>query len=376
MNSLPVSLFLDELPALLSLIGELVKIESPSTDKAAVDRLGKRIIRECQELGGEVQVFQQPLAGDHIRCCWGKGPAGILLLSHMDTVFDLGTLEKLPFRQVDQKLWGPGVLDMKSSLALLFRVLRMFKQKGAWPVGPVTALFTSDEETGSLTSRQLIETEARQAAVVFTLEPALTNGALKTARKGTGDIEIHVKGVASHAGIDHEKGRNAIEELAHHILAAQRLTAYERGTTVNVGVINGGTRSNVVPEEAHALIDFRVTQMDEAGRLEQWANQLTPVIAGTHLTAKFDLNRPPMPRDAIMGRTFEKAQAIGRELGLHLAEGSTGGGSDANFVAPLGIPVLDGLGAVGDGAHSDREFVWVDSLPERAALLAALLVNW
>jgi glutamate carboxypeptidase len=241
---------------------------------------------------------------------------------------------------------------------------------------PVTALFTTDEETGSLTSRALIETEARQAGVVFTLEPGMANGALKTARKGTGDIEIHVKGVASHAGVDHEKGRNAIEELAHHVLAAQRLTAYDRGTTVNVGVINGGTRSNVVPDEAHALIDFRVTQMSEAARLEQWLAQLTPVIPGASLATHFELNRPPMPRDATMVQTFEKAQAIGRELGLDLTEGSTGGGSDANFVAPLNIPVLDGLGAVGDGAHSEREYVLVESLPQRAALLAALLLNW
>lgn len=376
MQPLPVSHFTGELPAITALIGELVKIESPTTEKTAVDRFGARIIRECLDLGGKVQVFQQAQAGDHIRCRWGSGPGGILLLSHMDTVFDLGTLHKLPFRQVDRKLWGPGVLDMKSSMALLFQVLRVLKQNGVTLLRPVTALFTTDEETGSLTSRELIETEARQAAVVFTMEPGLSNGALKTARKGTGDIEIHVKGVASHAGVDHEKGRNAIEELAHHVLAAQQLTAYERGTTVNVGVISGGTRSNVVPEEAHALIDFRVTQIAEASRLEQWASQVAPVIAGTSLMTKFDLNRPPMPRDETMARTFEKAQAIGRELGLALTEGSTGGGSDANFVAPLGIPVLDGLGAVGDGAHSDREYVLVDSLPERAALLAALLANW
>ena len=373
---IPVELFSDDLPAIVSLIQELVTIESPSTEKAAVDRLGRRVIRECQELGGEIQVFPQPQVGDHIRCRWGNGPDGILLLSHIDTVFDLGALDKSPFRQVDQKLWGPGVLDMKSSLAMLFSVLRAFSQKGIRPARPVTALFTTDEETGSLTSRELIEAEARQAAVVFTLEPGLANGALKTARKGTGDIELHVKGIASHAGVDHEKGRNAIEELAHHVLAAQQLTAYDRGTTVNVGVINGGTRPNVVPEEAHALIDFRVTRMDEADRLEQWVNHLAPIIAGASLSATFALNRPPMPRDATMVRTFEKAQMIGRELGLHLAEGSTGGGSDANFVAPLGIPVLDGLGAVGDGAHSDREYVLVDSLPERAALLAALLYNW
>lgn len=376
MKTLPTSLFSDWLPAIQALIGELVGIESPSTEKAAVDRFGERIRQECRELEAEVQVFQQPQAGNHLRCRWGSGPGGILLLSHMDTVFDLGTLARLPFRQEDGKLWGPGVLDMKSSMALLFTVLRVLRQHGLSASRPLTALFTSDEETGSLTSRELIETEARQAAVVFTLEPGLANGALKTARKGTGDIELHVKGLAAHAGVDHEKGRNAIEELAHHVLAAQRLTAYERGTTVNVGVISGGTRSNVVPDQAQARIDFRVTHMDEAGRLEKWAQSLAPVISGTQVSAAFELNRPPMPRDATMARTFERAQEFGRELGLSLIEGSTGGGSDANFVAPLGIPVLDGLGAVGDGAHSEHEYVRLDSLPERAALLAALITRW
>jgi len=204
----------------------------------------------------------------------------------------------------------------------------------------------------------------------------VASGAIKTARKGTGDIEIQVRGVSAHAGIDHAKGRNAIAELAHHVIAAQSLTDYERGTTVNVGVIHGGTRGNVVPDEASALVDFRVTTMDEFHRLEGWVKTLAPVTPGTTVSAALTLNRPPMPRDATMQQSFVKAQALARQLGFELSEGSTGGGSDANFVAPLGIPVLDGLGGVGDGAHSEREYVLVDSLPERAALLAALLLNW
>ena len=257
-----------------------------------------------------------------------------------------------------------------------YPTLRLFRQAGVWPQRPLTALFTTDEETGSLTSRALIEAEARQAGVVFCLEPAMASGAVKTARKGTGDIEIKVRGAAAHAGVDHAKGRNAIEELAHHILAAQKLTNYETGTTVNVGVVGGGTRPNVVPDEAHALIDLRVAQMDEYQRLENWTKSLAPVIAGTALQAEITLNRPPMPRDATMIRTYEKVREIGRTLGLELGEGSTGGGSDANFVAPLGVPVMDGLGAIGDGAHSEREYVLAASLPERAALLAALLTQW
>lgn len=376
MTTLPFSLFQEITPSIQSLIQELVEIESPSTEKSAVDRLGARIIREVKELKGDVRVFEQDQNGNNIRARWGSGEGGILLLAHMDTVFDLGTLAVNPFRNRDGRLTGPGVLDMKSSTAMLLSALRLFQRQGLWPTRPITALFTSDEETGSLTSRELIEAEARQAALVLTLEPALANGALKTARKGTGDIEIHVKGLAAHAGVDHAQGRNAIEELAHHILAAQRLTDYERGTTVNVGVIGGGTRSNVVPDQAMAQIDFRVTVMDEFRRLEQWVKHLTPVVAGTSLHTTIDLNRPPMPRDATMIRTFEKAKAIAQEIGLSLTEGSTGGGSDANFVAPLGIPVLDGLGPVGDGAHSEREYVLASSIPERTALLAALLLNW
>lgn len=376
MPTLPIDLFTQNLPNLQSLIKELVEIESPSTDKAAVDRFGRRLILELQALGGVVEVITQQSTGDQLISRWGKGPGGILLLYHMDTVFDLGTLARQPFHASDDKLFGPGISDMKSSIAMLMIILRLFHQHSLSPDYPITALFTADEETGSLTSRQLIETEARQAAIAFCMEPALSNGAIKTARKGTGDIEIQAKGVAAHAGIDHAQGRNAIEELAYHILDAQKLTDYRRGTTVNVGVIAGGTRGNVVPDEAHALIDFRVTDLAEINRLEQWVETLSPTLEGTQISATLTLNRPPMPRDATMAHTYQKAQSIAREIGLELTEGSTGGGSDANFVASLGIPVLDGLGAVGDGAHSDHEFVHIASLAERSALLAALLLNW
>jgi glutamate carboxypeptidase len=373
---LPAALFSQTLPALKDLLAGLVNIESPSNDKAAVDRLGQRLIPELRALDGDVQVVAQAGAGDHIRCRWGNGPGGMLVLCHTDTVFDLGTLARQPYREAGGRIYGPGVLDMKGSLAMLLTVLRLFRQESAWPQRPLTALFTTDEETGSLTSRAFIESEARQAGVAFCLEPALASGAIKTARKGTGDIAIHVTGVAAHAGIDHPTGRNAIAELAHHVLAAQQLTDYDRGTTVNVGVIHGGTRANVVPAEASALVDFRVTSLEEVHRLENWANTLSPIIQGTTVSAALALNRPPMPRDATMAQAFAKARDIARQTGMQLAEGSTGGGSDANFVAPLGIPVLDGLGAVGDGAHSEREYVLVSSLPERAALLSALLLSW
>jgi len=376
MANLAVGNFSQQQREIIKLIGELVSIESPSTDKAAVDRLGNRLQAELRSLAADVQVYSNPNHGNHLRARWGNGSKGILLLANMDTVFDLGTLAKNPFREEEGRLHGPGVQDMKSSIAMMLTCLRVFQQENCWPQLPVTALFTSDEETGSLISRELIEREASEAAVVFCLEPALANGAVKTARKGTGDIFLNVKGVASHAGVDHEKGRNAIEELAHQVLAAQKLTDYTRGTTVNVGVIRGGTRSNVVPEDAGADIDFRVTVIEEYQRLKHWAEGVAPVLNGTSVSATIDLNRPPMPRDEIMIATFGKARMIAREIGLDLTEGSTGGGSDANFVAPLGVPVLDGLGPVGDGAHSDREYVKVDSIAERTALMAALMLNW
>jgi glutamate carboxypeptidase len=265
---------------------------------------------------------------------------------------------------------------MKSGIAILLTVLRLFNQNNIWPARSLTTIFTSDEEIGSFSSRQLIESEAKKAAVVFCLEPGLPNGALKTSRKGIGDIQISVQGVSAHAGADHEKGRNAIEELAYHVLAAQKLTDYGKGTTVNVGVISGGTRSNVVPEEAHTQVDFRVISTEELKRLEEWVINLKPIIQGTKISAELTLNRPPMPRDESMISTFERAKSIAKGIDLALSEGSTGGGSDANFVAPLGIPVLDGLGAVGEGAHSDSEYVLTESLAERAALQAALLLNW
>ena len=373
---LSLELFQKELPAIQSLLQEMVEIKSPSTDKAAVDRMGQRIQRELRSLDGTIEIVPQSQHGDQILSRWGTGPDGILFLCHMDTVFDLGTLARRPFQAVADRLEGPGVQDMKSGIAMLLSVLRMLKQHNLWPERPLTALFTSDEETGSLVSRDLIEAEARRAGLVLCLEPALANGALKTSRKGTGDIELLVKGVASHAGVDHARGRNAIEELAYHILDAQKLSDTMRGTTVNVGVVSGGTRPNVVPDEAQALIDFRILEDQEFARLEEWAKHLTPHIDGTRLSASITLNRPPMPRDATMIRAFQKTQAIGRSLGLDLEEGSTGGGSDANFVAPLGVPVLDGLGAVGDGAHSEREYILTQSLAERSALLAALIVNW
>lgn len=369
--------FLDQTEDLVTLLKQIVAIESPSTDKAAVDRLGVFLADELRQLGAVVTVDRQTEVGDHLIGRWGSARQdGLLVLCHMDTVFDLGTLARQPIREANGRLYGPGTIDMKSSLAMTLVALRWLKQQRRWPDRPVTVLFTSDEEIGSEHSRALIEAQAREAALVLCLEPCLSDGSLKTARKGIGGMTITTRGRATHAGADHENGRNAIEELAHHILAAQSLTDYARGTTVNVGVIAGGTRSNVVPDEARAEVDYRVATPEEAARLEQWMADRQPVTREAGVSVSGGLNRPPMPRDATMAATFQRAQQIAAAIGLTLGEGSTGGGSDANFVAPLGVPVLDGLGALGNGAHSEREHVVVASLPERTALLAALLTAW
>jgi len=364
---------------LVALLKRLVEIESPTTDKASVDRVGAVVSEELRQLGATVTIHETAAAGDQVLGRWdptGQDEVGILVLCHMDTVYNLGTLASQPCREVDGRLMGPGTMDMKGSIAMLLTALRALREAGQWPARPLTALFTSDEETGSDTSRELIETLARRAELVLCLEPCLPDGSLKTWRKGVGDFEITVRGKAAHAGADHERGRNAIEELAHQIVAVQKLTDYDKGTTVNVGVVAGGSRSNVVPDLARAYVDLRVMTPAEGDRITAWMQQLQPMLAGTSIEVTGGLNRPPMPRDERMAATFAKAKSLAKQLGLALTEGGTGGGSDANFVAPLGVPVLDGLGALGNGAHSEREHVIIARLPERTALLAALLSDW
>jgi len=371
--------FAPQSAAMVDLVRSLAAIESPTTDKAAIDRLGADLAARLAALGAIVTIEQQETAGDHIMARWPAGGSDrgpLLILSHMDTVWGLGTLARRPMRENDGRLYGPGVLDMKGGIAVALTALRSLRERGAWPARPVVALFTSDEETGSLTSRPLIEAEARKAALALVLEPGLKDGELKTARKGTGYLRLVATGRASHAGADHAGGRNAIVELAHHVLAAQELTDYTAGTTVNVGVISGGTRTNVVPDHAEALADIRVANPAEAQRLAQWAVARRPVIEGASIGATLTLNRPPMARDATMIETFRRAQTIASQLGLELSEGSTGGGSDGNFAAALGVPVLDGLGPWGDGGHAKHEHLVIASLAERAALLAALLSEW
>ena len=363
-------------PAMVALLKELVEIESPSHDKAAVDRVGKRVAAECRRLGAAVTIHPQPAVGDLLEACWGSGRDGILLLAHMDTVHPLGTLARMPFRELEGRLHGPGTEDMKGGIAIALSALAALVEAKRLPARPVTALFTSDEEIGSPASRPHIERLARASALVLVLEPGMPDGALKIWRKGVGDFTVTVRGKAAHAGSDHRVGRNAIEELARQVLAIQAMTDYERGTTLNVGTIRGGSATNVVPEEAVAEVDLRVMQPGEAERIQAALYALQPSLDGTTIEVTGELNRPPLPADARMQATFARAQQIAAGIGIELRASGTGGASDANFVAPLDIPVLDGLGAVGDGQHSEREYVLRESLPARAALLAELMEHW
>ncbi len=363
----------------LKLLKQLAAIESPSTDKAAVDRCSAFVEDTFRELGLATRRVPAAATGDQLMADWpgGDAQAGhILALMHLDTVWPIGTLDRMPIREEGERLYGPGVYDMKAGVAIAWLAARALSDLRQSPRRFIRLLFTGDEEIGSDSSVELIRAEAQQSDLVLIMEPALPGGELKTARKGVGGFKVIAHGRSSHAGGNHEKGVNAIEELANQVLALQKLTDYERGTTVNVGVIRGGTRSNVVPNRAEMHVDFRAATMAEAERITQAFQSLRSVLPEARLEVTGGLNRPPMERNATMIATFEKAHRIAASIGLALKEGSTGGGSDGNFTAALGVPTLDGLGARGDGAHALHEHIVIESLAERATLLAALWMQW
>jgi len=371
-------------PDMLALLKRLVETESPSHDKSAVDRVGMLVAEECRRLGAQVEIHSQTEIGNHIEARFfhprrlpqdKTGANGILLLAHMDTVFPLGTLERMPFHEKNGRVFGPGVADMKGGIVVALAAVAAVLEIGSL-VHPITALFTSDEEIGSVTSRALIEELASESALVLVLEPGMEDGSVKTWRKGVGEFTVQVRGRAAHAGGDHEKGRNAIEEMAYQVLAIQRLTDYSKGTTLNAGVIRGGIASNVVPDDASLEVDLRVMQPGEADRISAAMQALKPVLDGTSLEVTGGLERPPMPFNDTIKATFEKVKAIAANTNIELKASGTGGASDANFVALLGIPVLDGLGPAGGEYHSEREFIFRDSLPERTKLVAAILREW
>jgi glutamate carboxypeptidase len=361
---------------ILELLAKLVRLESPSRDKPALDTLAAFLADRLTQLVGAVEIISNPIGGDHVlgRFSHDSHLRPALVLGHFDTVWPLGTLERMPFRVGDGRAYGPGIFDMKASLAILLTVLDQLRKNANLVRRPIWVLFTSDEEIGSPTSRDLIEKLAVDCAYVLVLEPALANGGLKTARKGVGRFRLEVEGRAAHAGVAPQDGRSAIVELAHQILRLQKLQDLTAGTTINIGVIQGGTTSNVVPAKASADLDVRVASMAEESRIVAAFQSLVPEIDGTRLILTGSFNRPPMERTPAVAALFEQARAIGlATLGLSLPEGSTGGASDGNFTAALGLPTLDGLGACGGGAHADDEHVLVASLPQRALLLFHLL---
>jgi glutamate carboxypeptidase len=356
-------------------IEALARLESPSTDKTSVDRCGAMLAEMLRSIGADVGILSQRIRGDHIHAVIGGTGQRVMMLGHFDTVWPVGTLERMPLRRDGDRLYGPGVFDMKAGITIaLTAVAALRATSTAHP--PITMLWTTDEEIGSETSRAAVESHARNSAAVLVLEPALPGGALKTARKGCGEFELTVHGIAAHAGLDPGKGASAIHELATQVAAIERLQDLSRGISVNVGVISGGSRANVVAEQARAVIDARAPTRAAAEEIERALGHLQPSRPGTRLTITGSFQRPPMERTAAAAELFSRAAAVAALLGRELAEGSAGGGSDGNFTAALGVATLDGLGAIGDGAHAVHEHVEMQALPWRAALVAGLLARF
>jgi len=364
----------------LHLLKRLVEIESPSHDKRAVDRLARIVASEWRRRGARVRILRNRDRGNHVLVELVLSPQrdsarrSLLVLGHLDTVYPVGTLAKMPFRISGGRAWGPGTFDMKGGLVIALAAADALRALKISPRRRMVFLWTSDEEIGSAASRKIIEREARKSEAVFVLEPSFgVEGRLKTQRKGVGEAELIVSGRSAHAGIAPETGVNAVHELALQIVRLLKLNDARRGITVQANVIHGGTASNVVPARARALLDVRVSRAVDALRLNRKLHALRPMLPGAKIQIIGGVNRPPMERTAGIAALLSQAQRLAREIGVSLGEASTGGGSDGNFTAALGIRTLDGLGAVGDGAHSPAEHIRIAALSERAALLAGLL---
>jgi glutamate carboxypeptidase len=368
--------FTERLDRMVADVRELVEIESPSDDKAAVDRLSHVVAAKFTAIGGAVRFHPARDFGNHLQVDFAGSESEnpVLLLGHYDTVYPLGTLPTMPCHLVNGKLTGPGVLDMKSGIGLMLHAIAALKDWHGDLPRPVTVLLVSDEEVGSDSSRAITESLAKKAAAVLVLEPSYgLRGAVKTARKGVGEYQVRVTGKASHAGLDFEKGANAIVELARQIERIAGFTDLKKGLTVNVGIVGGGTRTNVVPAEALARVDVRIARRNDAAGIDKKMRGLRAFNRKCKVELSGGVNRPPMERAAGIAGLYEVAAGIARDLGWKLAEAAVGGGSDGNFTAGLGIPTLDGLGGVGDGAHAVHEHIVISELPRRAALLAGLI---
>jgi glutamate carboxypeptidase len=358
-------------------IRQLVEIESPSDNKQAADRLGQLLCAKFEALGGRTHFYRNRQFGDHLRVDFPAGAGEpVLLLGHYDTVYPLGTLASMPCRIENGRLYGPGAFDMKSGIALMLHAIEAFQAgHGALP-RPVKVLLVSDEEVGSESSRSITEALARECAAVLVLEPAAgLRGAVKTSRKGVAEYTLRVQGVSAHAGLEPTKGHSAILELAQQVIIIHQLIDLRRGLSMNVGVIQGGTRSNVIAAGASAMIDVRIQSAKQAARVERTLRSLKPFDQHCSLEISGGINRMPMERTAGVAALYEKAKSIASQIDWRLQEAAVGGGSDGNFTAALGIPTLDGMGGVGDGAHAVHEHIVISELPRRASLLAGMIEN-
>ncbi|HTX35963.1 MAG TPA: M20 family metallopeptidase [Bryobacteraceae bacterium] len=365
--------------AIIETIRAFAECESPSDDPKAVGRFVELITSRAARLA-RAKTHNGGRFGKHLVCEMtlpGRPKMGqILALGHSDTVWPMGTLRHMPFRQERGRLWGPGVLDMKAGIAFFLFAVEALRELEIPVRSKVLLQLNSDEEVGSQSSRPLTEKNAARSKAVLVLEPGTgLEGKLKTARKGVGDFTIRVSGKASHAGVDFQAGASAILELARQIGRVSSFTDFARGITVNPGVIAGGTRSNVVAAEAHAVVDIRVPRMKDAAALEKKFRRLKPFDQRCRLQVTGGLNRPPMERSAGIVRLFQTAKRLAAGLGAQAEESLTGGGSDGNFTAALGVPTLDGLGGVGEGAHAVNESILVSRIADRTALIAKLLAE-
>lgn len=368
--------FEEKRQAMVQTIREFVEVESPSDNKVAADCMGALLGAAFEALGGRPRVHRAEDYADNLQIDF-PGPRDrkpVLLLGHFDTVYPLGTLTKMPCRIDGDRLHGPGVLDMKSGIALMLYAIQALRAwHGALP-RPVTVFLVSDEEVGSSSSRRTTEALARSSAAVLVLEPAAGfRGAVKTARKGVGEYTLTVKGVAAHAGLDPRKGHSAVVELARQITRIAQLNDLQNGITVNPGVIRGGTRTNVIAAEAVVEIDARIKRAQQAKGLDRKMRSLKPFDKHCRLVMEGGINRLPMERNAGVAALYKKAKKIAQQLDWSLEEAAVGGGSDGNFTAGIGIPTLDGMGAVGDGAHAVHEHILISELPRRALLLAGMI---
>jgi glutamate carboxypeptidase len=354
---------------------ELVQQESPSEDRQAVNAAMNLVERIAREDGARPKRHKQREFGDILELHFGPSRSSqkpVLLLGHLDTVWPIGTLAQMPWRVADDRYWGPGVLDMKAGVVMALAAVNALKEINL--ARPATLLLNSEEEVGSPVSRPITERLALESSAVFVLEPA-QGLAYKTARKGVGVYHVQVTGVGAHSGVDFERGHSAVLELAKQVQAISKFTNLARKLTVNCGVIAGGTRSNVVAANAYTEVDVRIAKASDAAYVEKLFRSLKVSDPRCKLTITGGFNRPPMERKTGTIALFKKARSLAAELGFTLEEAATGGGSDGNFTAALGVPTLDGMGAVGDGAHAAHESVLIEHLIPRTALLAAMIAG-